>query len=787
MDGFEQLRKQAEARLSKEGCLGEEASSDSEYYGVTLYQTELEIQHEELQRAYSELNQLYEKYWSLYEFAPCGYVTLNPKGMITHINRQGIVLLGNISSPLQNFGFSRFIVPHHQSFFFTALQQAKQTRNKQSLELQLIPLDNQELLWVHLDIQATFDDKGEVIKYEITLTDVTTDKEADIAREKAKRLQLITDSVQGNIAYVDANQCYQFVNKTYKQWLGLTESEILGKTVVEVMGRDLYTKFYSLIEQVLQGETIKCEAKFPYQNRELRDVFIVLVPDLASTGKVEGYYALMTDITDSKQVTRQLQEQEAFLRSIYDGVEQAIFVVDVSEEGEFYWVDFNQVSERLMGMSRTEAIGESLEEVFSSELAPRVRERYEACLASEESYTYEECINLNGERTCWLLTLTPLKNEEGRIYRIIGTGVNIDNRKELEATLQEKAERERLVNTITYAVRQSLELHKVVETTITKLLEVFAVDEAVLAVYGKDEKEPPLVRVATEDTSYWSKEICNYSQAQLIFQEEEVVAINDLAATDTLCFRAKNAQSILLGGIYYNQQLQGVISLQYYNSNYDWSEAEKSLLKQVADQIAIALQQAQLYQRLNQELTERTQLQNQLHYEAYHDRLTGLPNRYLLVERLNEIIQSCHDDLEESELPFAVLFLDLNGFKHVNDTFGHEVGDQLLINVTLRLENCLREEDMIARFGGDEFVVLLERLPKKQGAIEVANRIQDVLKAPIVLNDIEVQVGTSIGIVYDEGRYSNSDPVLRDADIAMYQSKNQRVDYVIFDETDNVS
>ncbi len=539
MDYFEQLRQQAEANLSQKGRLGEEASSDSEFYEVGVYQTELQIQYEELQRAYGELNQLYEKYWSLYEFAPCGYVTLNSKGMITHTNHQGRALLGNLASPLNNFGFSRFIIPNHQSFFFTALQQVKQTGEKQNIQLQLIPLGDRGLLWVHLDIQANFDNEGTVINYNISLTDVTKDKEADIAREKAKRLQLI-------------------------------------------------------------------------------------------------------------------------------------------------------------------------------------------------------------------------------------------------------AERERLVNTITYAVRQSLELHEVVDKTVTKLLEAFAVDEAVLAFYGKDNKESPLVRVATKEASYCSTKICDYSQAQQIFQAEEVVAINDLATTDHLCFRAEKAQSTLLGRVYYDQQLQGVISLQHHDYSYQWTEEEKHLLKQVADQIAIALQQAQLYKQLNQELTERTQLQNQLHYEAYHDHLTGLPNRYLLTERLDHMVQS-RENSQKSELPFAVLFLDLNGFKYVNDKFGHEAGDQLLLNVALRLKNCLREEEMIARFGGDEFVILLEELPTKQSAIEVASRIQATLKVPIVFNNLKLQIGTSIGIVYDEGQYSSSDPILRDADIAMYRSKNMGVDYIIFHETDNVS
>ena len=127
-----------------------------------------------------------------------------------------------------------------------------------------------------------------------------------------------------------------------------------------------------------------------------------------------------------------------------------------------------------------------------------------------------------------------------------------------------------------------------------------------------------------------------------------------------------------------------------------------------------------------------------------------------------------------------MLFLDLNGFKQVNDTFGHTVGDELLKIVGERLQNCLREEDLLARFGGDEFVILLEETTEEESAIEVANRLNQALKLPIIINGNHFNITTSIGIVIDQQNYDQQDGILRDADIAMYESKSSGSDHVIF-------
>ena len=173
------------------------------------------------------------------------------------------------------------------------------------------------------------------------------------------------------------------------------------------------------------------------------------------------------------------------------------------------------------------------------------------------------------------------------------------------------------------------------------------------------------------------------------------------------------------------------------------------------------------------DITERKQAQQQLEHDALHDGLTGLANRTLLMERLRQAIERSQSQPEKR---FALLFLDLDGFKVVNDSLGHLVGDQLLIEVARRLKNCRRTGDTIARHGGDEFAILLEELPDVDDAIKVAHRIQQVLKPPLVLDEREVFVSASIGIAITEqaSLYTSCDRVahlLRDADTAMYSAK----------------
>ncbi len=181
-------------------------------------------------------------------------------------------------------------------------------------------------------------------------------------------------------------------------------------------------------------------------------------------------------------------------------------------------------------------------------------------------------------------------------------------------------------------------------------------------------------------------------------------------------------------------------------------------------------------QRISQELEHSRE---HFRHAAFHDALTGLPNRTLLLDHLTLAIERAR---RHSDHLFAVLFVDLDRFKNINDSLGHGVGDQLLVSLARRLEGCLRPMDTVARLGGDEFAILLDGLADMRAAIAVAERVQSELAQPFNLNGHEVYTTASIGITLSATGYTLPENVLRDADTAMYRAKeNGKARHELFD------
>jgi diguanylate cyclase (GGDEF)-like protein len=178
------------------------------------------------------------------------------------------------------------------------------------------------------------------------------------------------------------------------------------------------------------------------------------------------------------------------------------------------------------------------------------------------------------------------------------------------------------------------------------------------------------------------------------------------------------------------------------------------------------------------DITARAQAQEQLHYQAFHDALTGLANRALLLDRLEQAVTRHARDPGT----LALLFLDLDRFKVINDSLGHDVGDQLLLAVAGRLSGCIRREDTLARLGGDEFVVLVEDPRSAGGAPALAERMLAALGVPFTLSGREFFLTTSIGIVVSQAPHAGASALLRDADVALYRAKSKgKACYEIFD------
>lgn len=249
----------------------------------------------------------------------------------------------------------------------------------------------------------------------------------------------------------------------------------------------------------------------------------------------------------------------------------------------------------------------------------------------------------------------------------------------------------------------------------------------------------------------------------------------------------------------------GVIAVQSYRADVRFTQRDRELLSFVGTHIAAAigrrrasaaLRQAYLdlehrvsertrelglaNETLRQQISAREGVERQLKHQALHDSLTGLPNRQYLLDRLTA---SMAQYAAQPERLFAVLFLDLDRFKVINDSEGHLVGDALLREAAKRIGECVRNPDVLARLGGDEFAVLLERIRSVDDAIAVAERIMQVLDQPFFIEGRELHSSASVGIAISQGHYASAEELLRDADAAMYRAKaDGRKRYALFDE-----
>ncbi|RTE86545.1 MULTISPECIES: EAL domain-containing protein [Gammaproteobacteria] len=243
----------------------------------------------------------------------------------------------------------------------------------------------------------------------------------------------------------------------------------------------------------------------------------------------------------------------------------------------------------------------------------------------------------------------------------------------------------------------------------------------------------------------------------------------------------------------------GVLAVQSYSEEQKYSKDDLELLNFVSQHVAVAIERrrsaeklaranvflekriAERTEELVEEIERRKKIEARLFHDAHHDNLTGLPNRAMFTDRVKQALSA---QKRRSKEYFAILFVDLDRFKNINDTLGHSAGDKFLLEVSERLSSMIREHDLLARLGGDEFVILLDRINHIDDVKDISARIIEVMKEPFVLEGQEHFSGASIGIANYRDEHDTVERLLRDADAAMYEAKSMgRGRYVVFDET----
>jgi len=210
-----------------------------------------------------------------------------------------------------------------------------------------------------------------------------------------------------------------------------------------------------------------------------------------------------------------------------------------------------------------------------------------------------------------------------------------------------------------------------------------------------------------------------------------------------------------------------------WSANLDKASGQMyAVARDITEQRETALRLQELNEHLEEQVANRTEdlehANSQLYYHAFHDELTGLANRMLFLERLNNAIDACHDDPSRE---FAVLFLDLDRFKLINDSLGHSIGDTLLTSLADILRDCVQPHDTVARFGGDEFTVLLSDAESMANVTSLIACIQKKLSRAFEIATYTLHTTVSIGVVLGGNNYEDAEAVVRDADTAMYRAK----------------
>ncbi len=299
-----------------------------------------------------------------------------------------------------------------------------------------------------------------------------------------------------------------------------------------------------------------------------------------------------------------LQEKEQFLRTVYEGANQPIFVIDVLPGDEFRYVGWNAAAEAVSGMRSQEISGKTPEEIYGIDAGKLERQRLQECLALETSGSYEECLTFDGQKTWWITTHNPIQDSNGKIYRFIGTTFDISDRKAAEAAISEYADRQTLLNQLAQQIRKSLHLDTVIATTIQSIRDLLDLDHCAFVWYKLDAEpatwdmiqEAKLEGIPSGLGSYPATLV---GPVEELLVNQEILRIDDVEQYEEPIHRAFlhgiQAKSEILLPIRTHSNQIGAIVCVHHRQVRPWTDSEIELLEAVSDQLAIAIDQAELY------------------------------------------------------------------------------------------------------------------------------------------------------------------------------------------------
>lgn len=538
--------------------------------------------------------------------------------------------------------------------------------------------------------------------------DVTERKEIELRLAASERLLLnITSNLPALVAYIDSDRCYRFANARFQEWLGVAPDQVIGRPVQEVIGAEVYDAVRPHLDQALAGDSVRWERETVRAGR-IHYQLAEYLPDVGPDGIVRGCYALVVDISDRKAAELALRSSERRLLDLTNSIPAMVAYFDMQQRCQYA----NDAALKSQGLDRTSLPGLTLREALGesnyAQHEPYVRE---ALCGSRARFT--GMVPFAGREAHFQAHLIPDRIEGGdqRGFYLMTFDIT---------ALKEAQQQQALVERQLRAITDNL---PVLISYVDKDERILFLNETYRQWVGIDPTE--VIGQSMEQASGPEHYAQRRGHLRRALQGQRV----DFELESVTGNITRSLQNTYIPDLQSDGTVSGVYTL-------------------------------------STDVTALKAVESQLIELARVDSLTGLPNRRRVEEQLRDSIARA----SRMKKPLAVLFLDVDHFKSINDRLGHAGGDAVLKEFAARLRSALRLTDMPGRLAGDEFVILVEGLNDEGEAALVAGKVLRAIRQPFMVGDTLLPVTTSIGVAYCE-RPGPESALLVCADEALYEAK----------------
>ena len=552
-------------------------------------------------------------------------------------------------------------------------------------------------------------------------------------RSQLSFTQQLVETLPNPVFYKDREGRYLGCNRAFEEFVGLPRDQIIGKHYGDIAPAEVIEQAEAADARLIaQAGTATYEGAAIFAgDGSRREVLVNKATFLDPNGEIAGLVASLVDITQRKALENDTRESIELLRAVIQAAPVAIIARDLNRVISMW----NPAAERMFGWKESEVVGTDTSIVPPDQIEQASYYRKLAQQGETHLEIETQRMHRDGHPIDVSLSAAPIFDGEGKVTGTMVTIADLTIRKQTEAALRESESQLRLAMDAAQLGMWHWECEN----------DRFTYSEGLNALFGRPAESS----------------LANYRDLR------ERIHVDDRDLVDaTLRHAVKQADDFTA------------------DFRVVWPDGSVHWIANRGQVHRAANGRAQRLIGVAMNITERKIAEQRVAHMAHHDALTGLPNRVLLRDRIQQAIAQAH----RNGTQLAVLFLDLDRFKTINDSLGHQLGDRLLQSVASRILVCVREGDTVSRVGGDEFVIVIPGIGSSSDASSVAGKILEVLASAFHLHGNDLHVAASIGISLYPADGSDAETLMRNADTAMYHAKDSgRGNFQFFTQHMNVA